>query len=116
VHCGRQSYFVDATLAPSAVLEPITGNMPKEMTCEEIEDTIDSFANASQRAYKVGFDGIQFHGTHGFLLSRPLIREPDLPNKWLKGIGENTCNCISCNCCVVTVISGKVHCTQEKKD
>jgi len=274
VHCGRQSYFVDATLAPSAVLEPITGNMPKEMTHEEIDDTIDSFANASQRAYKAGFDGIQFHGAHGFLLSeflspytnkrtdeyggtidnririfeeiykrtrdrvgtdfpilakinatdflegglelieskkiatrlasmgfaaieisggmwevamrtkgdlgwypamnpesrlkinskdkeayhkiyakeikseieiplilvggmrsldvidniliegiadfislsRPLIREPDLPNKWLKGTGENTCKCISCNGCVGTVISGHVHCTQEKED
>ena len=33
-------------------------------------------------------------------LSRPLIREPDLPNRWLKGRGKATTNCISCNSCI----------------
>jgi len=44
-------------------------------------------------------------------LSRPLIREPNLPNKWLLG-EKDTCDCISCNGCVATIISGKVICTQ----
>ncbi|MFX0152869.1 MAG: NADH:flavin oxidoreductase [Candidatus Hodarchaeota archaeon] len=47
-------------------------------------------------------------------LSRPLIREPDLPNKWLKGTGENTCKCISCNACFGSVLSGSVRCMQEE--
>ncbi|MBA7535399.1 hypothetical protein ES705_27652 [subsurface metagenome] len=47
-------------------------------------------------------------------LSRPLIREPDLPNKWLKGTGENTCKCISCNGCVGAAMTGPVYCTQGK--
>ena len=47
-------------------------------------------------------------------LSRPLIREPDLPNKWFKGIGELKSECISCNGCVGSVLQGKVHCTQKK--
>lgn len=33
-------------------------------------------------------------------LSRPLIREPDLPNRWLEGRGSQTTECISCNSCI----------------
>jgi 2,4-dienoyl-CoA reductase-like NADH-dependent reductase (Old Yellow Enzyme family) len=33
-------------------------------------------------------------------LSRPLIREPDLPNRWLEGRGGQTTECISCNSCI----------------
>jgi 2,4-dienoyl-CoA reductase-like NADH-dependent reductase (Old Yellow Enzyme family) len=34
-------------------------------------------------------------------LSRPLIAEPGLPNRWHKGIGKETTACVSCNACVV---------------
>ena len=271
-HCGRQSYFVDEIVAPSAVLEPIINRMPREMTIEEIEETVNAFAEASRRAMEANFHGVQLHSAHGYLLSeflsphtnrrtdkyggnmnnrvrifeeiykkttklvgsdfpisikmnaddflegglkldeskkiaetlskigyasievsggmwevlmrnkkdlgwqpamipesrlnintrekeayhrtyakeikklidkplilvggiksldvieelltrgitdfvalsRPLIREPDLPNKWLKGTGENTCKCISCNGCVGAAMTGPVYCTQEK--
>ena len=33
-------------------------------------------------------------------LSRPLICEPDLPNRWLEGRGGSTTECISCNSCI----------------
>lgn len=33
-------------------------------------------------------------------LSRPLIRQPDLPNLWLSGSGPNRAECISCNACL----------------
>ena len=33
-------------------------------------------------------------------LSRPLIRQPDLPNLWLSGTGPNRADCISCNACL----------------
>ncbi|MFX0028838.1 MAG: NADH:flavin oxidoreductase [Candidatus Hermodarchaeota archaeon] len=271
-HCGRQSYFVDEIMAPSAVLEPITNRMPREMTIDEIKDTIENFAQASRRAMEAGFDGVQLHSAHGYLLSsflsphtnrrtdryggslinrvrifeeiyketkkltgkdfpisikmnavdfleggleiqdskriaqelenigyasleisgamwevlmrtkkelgwqpvmipesrinintkdkeayhkeyskeikectnlpillvggiksldvienllshefadfvalsRPFIREPDLPNKWLKGTGGTTCKCISCNGCIGAGMSGSIKCTQEK--
>lgn len=34
-------------------------------------------------------------------LSRPLISEPELPNRWLNGEGKNTAKCLSCNACLV---------------
>jgi len=271
-HCGRQSYFVDEIIGPSAVLEPITNRIPREMTIEEIEEVVEAFAQASRRAMEAGFDGMQLHSAHGYLLSeflsphtnrradryggninnrvrifeeiyketvklvgndfplsikmnaddflegglkldeskkiaenlskigyasleisggmwevlmrskkelgwqpvmipesrvninskekeayhklyakeikklvdipiilvggiksldiieellqeeyadfvalsRPLIREPNLPNKWLTGSGENTCQCISCNGCIGAAMSGEIHCTQIK--
>ncbi len=33
-------------------------------------------------------------------LSRPLVRQPDLPNQWLSGNGPDRAECISCNACL----------------
>jgi len=68
-HCGRQSVYLSETFAPSAILEKATNKMPKKMSIKEIEDTIEAFAQASRRAKKAGFDGIQLHGAHGWLIS-----------------------------------------------
>ena len=40
-------------------------------------------------------------------LCRPLISEPDLPNRWLEGRGSPTTDCISCNSCVFALLSGQ---------
>jgi 2,4-dienoyl-CoA reductase-like NADH-dependent reductase (Old Yellow Enzyme family) len=48
-------------------------------------------------------------------LSRPLIRQPDLPNRWLKGIGGLTADCISCNGCVGSLMAGGVRCVPEER-
>lgn len=36
-------------------------------------------------------------------LCRPLICEPNLPNRWLAGLGSNTTECISCNSCIYSM-------------
>jgi len=40
-------------------------------------------------------------------LCRPLISEPDLPNRWLEGRGSNTTDCISCNSCLYPLWSSQ---------
>lgn len=48
-----------------------------------------------------------------FGMARPLIREPDLPKRWLEGRGGITADCISCNGCIMGVFSGQsAQCTQ----
>jgi 2,4-dienoyl-CoA reductase-like NADH-dependent reductase (Old Yellow Enzyme family) len=69
VHAGRQSHHVKNTVAPSAVLEKFSNKMPREMTIEEIEETIENFAQAARRVKEAGFDGVQLHGAHGYLIS-----------------------------------------------
>jgi 2,4-dienoyl-CoA reductase-like NADH-dependent reductase (Old Yellow Enzyme family) len=67
--------FADTTLtgrrplAPSAV-EGLTRSAPEEMTVEQIEAVSDAFARGALRAQDAGFDGVQIHAAHGYLLSQ----------------------------------------------
>lgn len=45
-----------------------------------------------------------------FSLSRPLISEPDLPNRWLEGRGSDRADCVSCNSCLLEVKSKSLKC------
>ncbi len=70
-HCGRQTSSKAIGLqkvAPSNVLHAFYPDKSKELTDDEIYSLIDDFVNASIRAEKAGFDGVQLHGGHGYLL------------------------------------------------
>lgn len=71
-HSGRQSYEAVTGLpliAPSAIPCPVCGGMPKEMTKEDIRQMVDAFRNAARRAKAAGFDAVEIHGAHGYLLN-----------------------------------------------
>jgi len=72
VHGGRQSDpdCVAEPVAPSAVPLAASGVRPREMTLREIEECVQAFADAARRAREAGFDGIQLHCAHGYLLSQ----------------------------------------------
>ncbi|MTI65877.1 MAG: NADH:flavin oxidoreductase [Firmicutes bacterium] len=55
---------------PSKVAQKKTKVMPKKMTEKDINTLIKAFKDAASRAKKAGFDGVQIHGAHGYLLSQ----------------------------------------------
>ena len=56
-------------VAPSAVPFGPDSEMPKEMNQGDIAKVIDDFVSGAERANKAGFDIIELHGGHGYLLS-----------------------------------------------
>jgi len=57
-------------IAPSAVLVPQGYELPNEMDLNDIERVLKAFTKAAERAVKAGFDGVEIHGAHGFLLNQ----------------------------------------------
>jgi 2,4-dienoyl-CoA reductase-like NADH-dependent reductase (Old Yellow Enzyme family) len=58
-------------VAPSPVVHPHRGvEIPRQMSHDEIEAVIGSFREAARRAYEAGFDAVEVHGAHGFLLGQ----------------------------------------------
>ncbi|MBD3183384.1 NADH:flavin oxidoreductase, partial [Candidatus Poribacteria bacterium] len=70
-HAGRQAApnSVSDPVAPSSVKDTATGITPREMTEDEILECIGCFADSAERVKKCGFDGVQLHGAHGYLIS-----------------------------------------------
>ena len=61
---------VPETVAPSALGEPSYKREARKMSGEEIERTIKAYAAAARRAKAAGFDAVQIHGAHGYLVSQ----------------------------------------------
>jgi len=57
---------------PSAYGED--GWTAREMTVDEIEAAVEAYGDAAERALQAGFDGVQIHGAHGYLVSQFLSR------------------------------------------
>jgi 2,4-dienoyl-CoA reductase-like NADH-dependent reductase (Old Yellow Enzyme family) len=71
-HAGRQTKEKICNcqpIAPSAVYEPVYKIWPREMSQADIEEVIQAFVAAASRAHQAGFDGVQLHCAHGYLLS-----------------------------------------------
>ena len=61
---------VDDPIAPSAVDNTSGKQTAREMSREEIKIMIDAYGQAARRAKEAGFDGVQIHGAHGYLISQ----------------------------------------------
>jgi len=71
-HAGLQAdtgQTGSAPLAPSAVAG-FTKSAPTEMTRDDITKAVQAFGRAARRAKEAGFDGVQIHAAHGYLLSQ----------------------------------------------
>ena len=84
-HPGRQiqADMPGVAWSPSATRVELGKNSkrfahPQAMTARQINDTVNRFATAARRAEEAGFDGVEIHAAHGYLLSQflsPLVNQ-----------------------------------------
>ncbi len=72
-HAGRQTSektIGRTPVAPSPVPRVKGGSRPHELTEAEIAELIAAFGRAAGQAKEAGFDGVQLHGAHGYLINQ----------------------------------------------
>ena len=75
-HCGRQKFLgTQPICAPSAIPWPKlwdqygVQSVPHVLTVEEIQDIVHAFGDSALRAKEAGFELVEIHGAHGYLLT-----------------------------------------------
>jgi 2,4-dienoyl-CoA reductase-like NADH-dependent reductase (Old Yellow Enzyme family) len=75
--------------APSAIHDPMFQRIPRALTIEEIEQIVEAYAEGIRRAEEAGFDGVQLHAAHGWLLSSFLSPHTNRRDDRYGGSAEN---------------------------
>lgn len=57
-------------IAPSAVASKVTGGSPKAMTTAEVEAMVKNYVKGAYIAKVAGFDGVEIHAAHGYLVNQ----------------------------------------------
>lgn len=77
-------------VAPSAVVNPaFKRSLPRALTIAEIQEIKEAFVEAALRIKKAGFDGVEIHNCHGFLLTQFLSPLTNLRTDEYGGSLEN---------------------------
>ena len=79
-HAGRKSEFTGEIVAPSAIPFDDKSKTPKELSVNEIKEVVEAFKNGARRAVEAGFDFVEIHGAHGYLINEflsPLSNKRD---------------------------------------
>lgn len=72
-HAGRES---DSSIkgrrpvAPSAIPDPTEPETPHELSTREVKDLVEEFAQAIRRCCDAGYDAVELHGAHGYLINQ----------------------------------------------
>ena len=74
-HTGRQNLRSNIggglqPVAPSVVKSQIGGDEPRALEDHEIEEIIQMYVDAARRTKEAGFDGVELHGAHGYILTQ----------------------------------------------
>lgn len=94
VHVGGQTDVKNAgrtPLAPSAIESKQFSQVPEEMSFADIQGVIKAFGEAAGRAKECGFDAIQLHGAHGYLINQFLSPLTNIRNDEYGGSINNRC-------------------------
>ncbi len=94
VHAGGQTDSANAgqqPLAPSAIKVEQFAETPKEMSKKDIDEVIEAFGEGARRAKGCGFDAVQLHGAHGYLINQFLSPLTNNREDEYGGSIENRC-------------------------
>jgi NADPH2 dehydrogenase len=87
IHALATPVVVQISHAGGVAIREVIGSQPagpsatklsRKLSKSEIDDSAEEFATAAERAIKAGFDGVELHGAHGFLLNQffsPLLNK-----------------------------------------
>jgi 2,4-dienoyl-CoA reductase-like NADH-dependent reductase (Old Yellow Enzyme family) len=78
IHLGRETLGAEswyAPTAPSAVRTPRAPSPPRALTTEEMPRLIEDFRQGAARCVEAGFEGVELHAAHGYLLDQFLARD-----------------------------------------
>ncbi|STQ85497.1 NADPH dehydrogenase [Helicobacter muridarum] len=70
IHAGRKSEIDGEILAPSPIAFSKKYKVPTEMNKNHIYQVISEFSLAAKRAQEAGFDAVEIHAAHGYLISQ----------------------------------------------
>ncbi|KAH9330185.1 hypothetical protein KI387_002293, partial [Taxus chinensis] len=106
-HCGRSShvdYQPNGQSPPSSTSKPVSGKIglpnrkdvadfstPRPLKTEEIPNVVADFRKAAKNAINAGFDGVELHGAHGYLLDQFLKDSVNDRTDRYGGTLENRC-------------------------
>ncbi|MBC7346273.1 MAG: FAD-dependent oxidoreductase [Clostridia bacterium] len=70
-HMGREMTSVDTmrpVVAPSALMDPLKREVPHELSKAEIRELVEAYATCTAHAREAGYDGVEVHCAHGYLI------------------------------------------------
>lgn len=91
-HAGRQTrsrITGQQLVAPSAIPCPLNRELPRELSALEIGRLEEAFIDSAQRLADAGFDGVEIHGAHGYLVGSFLSDYSNRRNDAYGGTPEN---------------------------
>lgn len=72
-HAGRETFpqvIGEQPVAPSPLASRAMGQLPRALSGGEIEELVARYAAAARRARQAGFDAVEIHGAHGYLVNQ----------------------------------------------
>jgi 2,4-dienoyl-CoA reductase (NADPH2) len=93
-HAGRQNSISNTVggvgpVGPSPVTSSAIGDQPRELTIPEMKVIVKQFADGASRAKSAGFDMVEIHGSHGYILTQFLSPQSNVRTDEYGGSFQN---------------------------
>jgi len=88
LHAGRYAYN-NELVGPSAVKSIINPFVPRELSNEEVHQTIEDYATCAKLAQEAGYDGVEIMGSEGYLINQFIVSKTNKRTDEWGGVYEN---------------------------